>query len=112
MKQFLKNTWFIIFLLIIFFVFLIGSFYWFQWRPTRIRHDCSWGKKHSNAIMEITQEQYEECRNKCPAKTFGEMIKLSSFCFCDNPRLAQPAKDWWEPASNRQYDFCIHEKGL
>ena len=43
-------------------------FYWYGYRPSKIRHDCSW-------------------------------------------RYSEPGNRWY-PANEKQYDFCIHEKGL
>ena len=121
MNTFLRQNWFKIGLLIIGIAIAGGAFYWFQWRPTRIKHDCSWVEGHSDAISEVTQGQYDECYNGCRIRAEasgiesfdGKILHISSFpCSCNQPHPALPAKDWWEKASKTEYDFCIHEKGL
>lgn len=120
MKNFLKDNWFKLSILL--FVILISGvwFYWFQLRPAKIKHDCSWVSAHSDAVPAITQAQYTECVNNYKGKK-GEVVTGGfldgviiggASSYCNQPRVAQPAKNWWEPASVRQYDFCMHEKGL
>jgi hypothetical protein len=52
MKNFLKDNWFKIILLIIIVAIINGAFYWFQWRPTRIRTNCL-DKSRSDALYDI-----------------------------------------------------------
>lgn len=129
--KFIKQHWFklsVLISIVIVIIVFIGAFYWFELRPVKIKHDCSWVEKYSNPVPEITKQQYDKCvvdqqqksneRKKdyadCKART-----PSSFFCdlfldpgSCANPRPAEPIKSWWEPASKAQYDFCIHEKGL
>lgn len=123
-KNWVNQNWFN-FLIVVVIIFMVGGyFYWYAYRPSKIRHDCSWEKRHSNAILAITQEQYDKCLESCKNNESADKLsqfkekyglKLSTFpdcIFCDKPHSAQSAKNWWEPASKNQYDFCIHEKGL
>ncbi len=63
---------------------LASSFYWFQWRPTRIRHDCAWIQKSR------IQNEFDWDKSISP----GTKV------------------DFWGPANEDQYEFCIREKGL
>ncbi len=87
-----------------------GWFYWFQFRPAQIKHDCSWVKHHNDAVPAqeaITKEQQ--------IKELGDRYNPNNpyMATTDIPfRPAQPAKDWWEPATSKQYEFCLHDKGL
>lgn len=121
-KNFLKQNCFKTSIIIIAIVMVGSAFYWYELRPSKIKHDCSWVKKYSGAISEITQEQYDECMDKqtndrkkdfedCKGKS-GLFCDLFLDSICPKPRNAQPAKDWWEKANKNEYDFCIHEKGL
>ena len=39
------------FLMLFLLVLLAGGwFYWFQYRPSQIKHECSWVKQHSDAV--------------------------------------------------------------
>jgi len=93
-----------------------GAFYWFQLRPVKIKHDCSWVADHSNAVSakpEWTQEQYDRCKKDEQDKYNG--IIFSGLLGCQSPHpayAAQPAKDWWRQATSKEYEFCIHEKGI
>lgn len=40
MRDWLKENWFKVSLLTILTIFVIGAFYWFQWRPMQIRGKC------------------------------------------------------------------------
>lgn len=121
-KNWFNHNWFK-FLIVVAVVFVIGGyFYWYAYRPSKIRHDCSWVKKSDKASPEITQKQYDECvanQNNNRQKDFEDCTaKGSLFCdlflnsICPKPHPATPVKEWWEPANKNQYDFCIHEKGL
>ena len=119
MKQTLKKYWWTIII-----VLIIGrAFYWFEWRPAQIKHDCSWAKKHSDAVPAMlawpgkTQKEIDECMRNASSNNISSSINLDKLLCPMNsaPRPAepaQPAKDWWEKASKTEYDFCVHEKGL
>lgn len=113
LKTWFFKNWFKTSIIIIAIVMVGSAFYWYELRPSKIKHDCSWVKKHSDAIPEITQVQYDECINECNKPSQYKNI-FGSICysFCEKPRSVQPAKDWWQPATKDEYDFCIHEKGL
>ncbi len=95
-----------------------GLFYWYELRPARIKHDCSWVKKQTNYISEVTQQEADEYNKDCQktmdekiddGTAFGRLFRKS----CNKQaKPAEPAKEWWEPASKDEYNFCIHERGL
>ncbi len=119
---------------------LIGSFlfYWYQIRPAQIKHECSWIKKHSDAIPARPAMTETELRTKglirtCPTPTITpaegympleqrRIFFLNLFsCENDNKQViaeyknakpAVPAKDWYEAATKEEYTFCLHDKGL
>jgi len=128
MVQFLKNNWFKIFLIAILLIGTSGIFYWYGWRPSKIKHDCSWTEKHKDAIpaqsaisgpsekeMKAAQEDFDNCE-KVDHSTFAclnSRIHLDNLKKQDQPaKPAQPAKDWWEKATKEEYNFCLHDKGL
>ncbi len=54
--------------LIIFLALIIGGiFYWFEWRPTSIRKECSeWATVYSNTLLRdgsFMESQYQDKRN-------------------------------------------------
>jgi hypothetical protein len=111
MKQFIESNWFKLSLILITMITISSIFYWFEWRPAKIKHDCSWVRKHSDAVTQITQEQYDKCCRENQEKSpFSDRYYCSYNC--TNPRSAKPANDWHEPASSTYYGFCIHEKGI
>jgi len=98
-------------------VILGGLFYWYQWRPAQIRHDCSGTKMHSDAVMEMTQQQADidnqNCINTEKSKPDFNPNNSFNFIFCDEKaRSPEPAKDWYEAATKDAYEFCLHNKGL
>jgi hypothetical protein len=132
MKMALKpNMRVFVFLLII--VLVSFCFYWFQIRPTQIKHDCSWIKHHSDEVLTkkgLTESQLKEkgMLVACPTLTllppkggrlFGDYIDMPN-CYFENKRIIElnkpiqhvPAKDWWVKATKDEYTFCLHDKGL
>lgn len=105
-----KYKWFLLVILII-----GGAFYWYEWRPVKIKHDCSWVERHADAVP--TNPARCEKSNYIPFNPFIKFTQTTStqcelgFVFIP-AEPAQPAKDWRDPATKDQYNFCIHEKGL
>ena len=105
-------------------LFIVGSsFYWFQVRPSQIRRDCSWIKKHSDAVVGVTQEEADRQKAECIERqnVNRESGALNDFYYelsikgCEDMYksiTSQPAKDWYEKASEKDYEFCLHSKGL
>ncbi len=114
-------------------VFLIsGSFYWFEVRQVRIKHDCSWVKRHSNAVPSRPVMTAEELKSKgiidsCEDgfKFYGQFADYNEAvieqCEAKNKRLveeykqpkrAEPEKDWQVKATKEEYEFCLHDRGL
>jgi hypothetical protein len=110
-----KKYWAVLLLIV---VMLGVLFLWFQWRPARIKHVCSWVKVHEDEIPAYTgfsQEEADRAYQICLNKKNGEVTNEFTCMFEHRAVPAHPevpAKDWWRPASAKEYDFCIHDKGL
>ncbi len=100
------------------------AFYWYEYRPTKIRQECSWVSKHQDAKTAIPSKTEEELMQEgsfrdCTVtvdNSFGFHID-KDFCEHRNEMLkkgspAEPARDWFEKASEKEYDFCIRSKGI
>lgn len=138
MEKIFQNKLFVLTVLLL--ILVGGVFYWFAYRPARIRHDCSWVKQISPAMpaeaaitkedADASQREYNECLGRYPAPIEKQGFDLSAFpgsaidalnakYKCDGllkqERPAAPAKpetEWYREAREKEYDFCIHEKGL
>jgi len=125
MMKFIPSKFYI--LLITFLVIVLLGFYWYGYRPSKIRHDCSWvpvTDLAQPAEPEVTQQEaqasqsaYNECYNK--VKDNSAIDNLFSEMDCNkllksaHPAIpAQPVKVWYRKANTIEYDFCIHEQGL
>ena len=90
-------------------------FYWFEIRPFKIRHDCAWTKMHSDEVPAYTQAQADIDNQNCLAslqkQTNQFNFHLGGECGAQ-PRPAQPAKVWYDPASSAEYQQCLHDKGF
>jgi len=65
MKNFIKENWFKIWLLVIFVISIVGAFYWFQLRPARIRNECS---------QYLREPIKASSSGRLPEQTSGEVI--------------------------------------
>ena len=50
MKNFLKENWFKISIIVVILIVIGGVFYWFEWRPSQIRKNCI--KQYPNAFYD------------------------------------------------------------
>lgn len=115
-------------------------FYWFQLRPTQIKHFCSWVKQTSNTIPYRPAVSEEQLKNEGKIKECGKApteqppfdsssldfnIRRGNIfyesCVENNKSVISeytkeqkevPAKVWYEEASKEEYAFCLHDKGL
>lgn len=119
----------VVLLIVLGLLLIFGSFYWFELRPTKIRQECSWVKHTDEAIPAKPAMSEEELRVKgiikddCKGSGYVSIFSESFEEICERnnkqtieeyktDRPAVPAKDWYSKASEKQYDFCIKEKGL
>ena len=107
---------------------LTGVFYWFEIRPAKIRRGCLWVKKHTDAKPAIPPTSDNEILVEgkivdCTSIVKGDSSSLYNKLIhsdlviksCEEREKGIPAidaKDWEEPASKEEYDFCIRENGL
>lgn len=111
--------------IILLIVILLSAFYWFEYRPAKIRQECSWVIQHQEAtpyipaVPEKSKEQliaegvYQDCSSQSGAllKTFCEH-KNRSFEAGSPAIPAKEAKSWYDKATAQEYEFCIKSKGL
>lgn len=115
-----SKKFFKILIFVILFLILIFVFYWFEYRPTKIRQECSWVQKYQDAISYAPAKTEEQLRAE------GALMDCSTYsidsfrdaCEDINNSLigkeiqAQPARDWYEKANTQEYEFCIRSKGI
>lgn len=112
-------------LIVVFILLLVfcSFFYWVQIRPSQIRKDCSWTKNHLDFYPGVTQQEADIQKEKCMEENnkkhkSGEMsdswyeFNISACKEINIFRPSQPAKDWYEKATDKEYEFCLHSKGL
>lgn len=117
--------------LLVFFLLIIGGlFCWYELRPAKVKHDCSWHKVVDAAIPAISKEEadaskvaYDKCiednnKKKEEANKNGtawDKFNLSEY-LCDHLKKYErpfvPERTWYREAKDEEYDFCLHEKGL
>lgn len=115
METFRKN-WFVILLIL---AIGGGLFYWYGYRPTQIRHDCSWVLRQNlipkeevcvehpvekgSAFNQYVQERMggdEHFYLECLKRQEQRKIKI------------QEPGEYWGKATDKEYDFCIQESWL
>lgn len=131
------------FLLVIGILLLLGfTFYWYEIRPSQIKHDCSWIKEYvggSPSRLAMTEKQLKEngllknCSSIQKMQGNGAIVDLFNDKFEDvdtNPKIkcenenkrlisvysqAKPAviaKERQRETTNEEYKFCLRDKGL
>lgn len=127
----MKKIFYIILITPVLLLILGFSFYWFEWRPVQIKHECSWVKMHTDAIpakVGLTDSELEAkglIKTCLPAPIQEHGLpplsnNYSPGCEFNNqdvedkykPQKYVPARDWYVPATKAQYNFCLHDKGL
>lgn len=118
---------------------LAGLFYWFEIRPSQIKHGCSWVAHHEDAVPERSAMTEKELQQKgmlencsgypeeLPAPSRPGVIPSifdsawGKICRDNNQKkiddykqtiLAKPARDWYEKSTDTEYKFCLRDKGL
>lgn len=93
------------------------SFYWFEYRPSRIRHDCSWVHVEKDAVPAV-EPDYSTPWPDDPGpgatayEQYGYELKKSWVQKERNGTPGSPAEDYWTAADEDEYKFCLHDKGL
>ncbi len=116
--------------IIILILLILGvCFYWYEWLPSKIKKECSFVPYHVDGITELTQEtidrqkiDFDNCVNDHPTiiENFKSFYfeKIDSGCssmprgYGEVPRRASPPRTDYRKASQREYDFCLHSRGL
>ncbi len=104
----------VIIILVSVLILILGTFYWFQLRPTLIKKNCSWFTKTIKVDAGVTKEQafenkkgYEQCSAKGGSSVDCFVLKLNSI-----ERPFRPEKEITIEATNIQYDMCLRLNGL
>lgn len=107
--------------------FLFMSFSWLLVRPAIIRHECSWIKRHYNAVSGragLTPEEQTKALANCEADRQSESLTQNpprplNFYTCKErvaidavPIVPKSAEDRWEKSSSDEYKFCLQDRGL
>lgn len=119
------------FLLLVLISLFLG-FYWYEIRPAKIRHDCSWVKVVEEGAPPRPAMTEDELRQKGLLEDCSKWYKsifegnefaagFRSSCEDENkrkieeyktPREAISPKEWWRKAREEEYKFCLHDKGV
>lgn len=110
-----------------------AGFYWFQWRPSEIKKECSYTPRIVAAVPELYQAQidaeraaYDSCVKAHPSKPlttdgdslWGGIMVTDTACknlptgYGETAHPASPAKTVYDPANTATYNFCLHAHGL
>lgn len=133
------DKWYRIYLPSIVLLSIIGWFYWFQWRPTQIKHDCSWVKWTKAMVPSrpaMTENEVkekgllEDCTLPTPKpnkisieveKFWADLNISPETCEQKNKRIIDelsraseviPAREGWNKSTDEEYKFCLRDKGL
>lgn len=117
------------------FVVFAGLFYWYEYRPTEIRRECSWTPytiPAKEAFSGVTKEEADEKNEKATAKcrkttladlndktweSVNEQAEIDTFCNVfpakeEPPRPAEPERTAWRQSTDREYTQCLRNNGL
>lgn len=64
MKNWFKNNWFKLFILVVIIVIITGTFYWFECRPTQIKQRCyAEAEFDRRVVLEFNDTKRQEFMN-------------------------------------------------
>lgn len=130
MKKFIKENWFKLSIIITVLIIVTGLFFWYEYRPYKAKKDCAWVKNHSDAMVYKPATGNKDDQDTCVSKCLeiydedGSLKLLSLGIFknreCANKcsslysseQKAEPEKDWWEQASEKEYKECLRGRGF
>lgn len=96
-------------------------FFWFQIRPAEIRKECSAVEVHEDAKPAdpgLTKEEAEVKKEQCEKENCSDGNGGGKICWPCASIQSKPAteaadaKDYSRQATEKEYEFCLHEKGL
>ena len=103
-------------------VFVVGSlvFYWFSYRPTKIRQNCSWTHVFEpivNAIppddsVVIPEELEMQAQFGSGFKKYNAEAEINALLEKKTGTPTKPAEDYWTEASDEEYEHCLRAQGL
>ncbi len=117
----------------IFVCLAIGSFYWFEYRPTEIKKNCSYVVYTIPEVLEITAEEAEAskksnelCKESIKvesAETYGrfdlaglERALAENECDSQHPVKVetkyQPSREAVRDATDKEFNSCLRRNGL
>ncbi len=112
---------------ILFVLALLGTlFYWYEIRPAQIKHGCSWVRHYEEAKPAkegVSEEElWQSGRLKdCSRESESIFNRLNrDFCEDRNKKIieesksepAEPEREWFTKATEKEYQFCLRDKGL
>lgn len=94
-------------------VLVVGWFYWYEWRPAKIRQDCSWVKKYGSEriLREDLSEEERAIIKAEPKSNLLESYRYEKVNNFDRFYIDKPV-EYWAKANDEEYKSCIREKGL
>lgn len=106
-------------------VVFAGLFYWYEYRPTEIRRECSWSPYSIPAKEASAGVTKEEAVTRCLqnlsdfSKEFTNDASWESFnrqaCMkseAEPPRPAELERTAWRQATDKEYTQCLRNNGL
>lgn len=115
-------------------ILAVFAFGWFELRPTAIRANCSWVKRYTLPVAEVTQAQTNQanidlatCQKEYPnhKTVYDELIPNNGgyqglpspecaalVLAAQGPHPAVPSRTYYVAADSAQYSFCLHSHGL
>ncbi len=98
-------------------IIILGlAFYWYEWKPTQIKKECSWFTNIIPADIGVTKEQAEVNKAKllkeCPTSN-SSLISVKCWAMKDTvERPPQLEKEEIREATKSEYDTCLRQNGL
>lgn len=92
---------------------LAGWFYWFQYKPAKIKQECSWVFRYEPAKPAQegkTRDEVIAGLSRIKDNIFSK-IELESAKPIPS-KGPEPARSWYEKATADEYTFCLHDHGL
>ena len=115
----MRNNRSLISLILLGLIIIVGWFYWTQWRPSKIRKDCSWVQRYGQKSLPRSRDQLTDQEQQILDNEPGTGIVSQVEYWHQFPsdyeyklKYIYTPYYYWDSATDEEYKVCIRQGGI